>query len=66
VFAGCTRCILGARTGSCADKEDSADAEGDSWLALSPQVPEDAVKLRCTADIHAWLPVPLEIPTGDG
>lgn len=65
VFTGCTRCIPRTRERPCADKEAGTDAEGNSWLALSSQVPEDAVKLCCFADVHARLPVPFEIPTGE-
>jgi len=65
LLSGCPRCIPGAGEGSCADQEAATDAEGNPWMALSPQVPEDAIKLHRTADVHARILVPAEIPSGD-
>ena len=64
-LAGCSRCIPGAGEGPRADQEAAADAESNPWLALPPQVPEDADELRHTADLHAWIPLPAEIPPGN-
>ena len=65
VYAGCARCVPRAEERPDADKEVAADAEGNSRLALPPQVPEDAVKLRRATDLYAWLPEPAEISTGE-
>jgi len=65
VFVGCTGCIPRAGEGPRADQEAGADAEGNSWLALPAQVPEDAVQLCRTTDVHAWIPVTAEVRTGE-
>jgi len=64
-LAGCARCVPGAGEGPRADQEAAADAESNPRLALPPQVPEDADQLRHAADVHAWIPLPAEIPTGN-
>ena len=38
---GCPRCVPGAGARSHPDSEDPDDTEGDPWLALQTQVPED-------------------------
>jgi len=62
---GCPRCVPGAEEGPGPDEEVDTDAEGNSRLALPPQVPEDAVQLRCSADVHAWIPKSTEIPASE-
>ena len=64
MFVGRTRRVLRAGARPSADEEAASDAEGDPRLALSSQVPKDAVELRDAAGVHACPPQLPEIPTG--
>jgi len=65
LHAGCTRCLPGAGERSRADEEVGTDAEGNPWLALPTQVPEDADQLCSAADLHERIPQSAEVQAGE-